>query len=45
VLSELRIDALRDFLADPGRHRRRTHPPKASPSRVIVDDLARRGFA
>jgi UDP-N-acetylglucosamine 2-epimerase (non-hydrolysing) len=45
VLSELRIDALRDFLVDPGRHRRRTHPPAASPSCVIVDDLARRGFA
>lgn len=44
VLSELRIDALRKFLADPGRRRRRIDPPVASPSRVIVDDLARRGF-
>lgn len=44
VLSELRIEALRQFLADPGRHRRRTEPPAASPSRVIVDDLVRRGF-
>ena len=44
VLSELRVDALREFLADPARHRRRTDPPAASPSRVIVDDLVRRGF-
>ena len=45
VLSELRVDALREFLVDPGRHRRRTEPPGASPSRVIVEDLVRRGFA
>jgi UDP-N-acetylglucosamine 2-epimerase (non-hydrolysing) len=44
VLSELRVDALREFLADPGRHRRRIEPPVASPSQVIVDDLARRGM-
>jgi UDP-N-acetylglucosamine 2-epimerase (non-hydrolysing) len=44
VLSELRVESLRDFLADPGRHRRRSEPPAASPSRVIVDDLAWRGF-
>ena len=45
VLSELRIEALRGFLADPGRHRRRTDPPAASPARVVVDDLVRRGYA
>jgi UDP-N-acetylglucosamine 2-epimerase (non-hydrolysing) len=44
VLSELRVDALREFLADPARHRRRNEPPVASPSRVIADDLAQRGF-
>jgi UDP-N-acetylglucosamine 2-epimerase (non-hydrolysing) len=44
VLSELSVDALRDFLTDPARHRRRSQPPAASPSRVIVDDLIRRGF-
>jgi hypothetical protein len=38
-------DALRDFLADPSRYRRRTTFPSASPSQVIVDDLERRGFA
>jgi UDP-N-acetylglucosamine 2-epimerase (non-hydrolysing) len=45
VLSELRADVLRDFLADPGRFRRRTALPSSSPSDVIVDDLERRGFA
>jgi UDP-N-acetylglucosamine 2-epimerase (non-hydrolysing) len=44
VLSELRSEVLREFLADPGRYRRRTPPPAASPSQVIVDDLERRGF-
>ena len=44
VLSHLRIDALREFLADPSRYRRRSEPPVASPTQVIVDDLARRGF-
>jgi UDP-N-acetylglucosamine 2-epimerase (non-hydrolysing) len=45
VLSQLHVGALREFLAQPARHRRRTTPPPASPSNVIVDDLARRGFA
>jgi UDP-N-acetylglucosamine 2-epimerase (non-hydrolysing) len=45
VLSGMRIDVLRDFLADPSRYRRRTELPSASPSDVIVDDLERRGFA
>ena len=45
VLSELRVDVLRDFLADPGRFRRRTPLVPASPSDVIVADLERRGFA
>ena len=45
MLSKLRIDALRDFLADPTRHKRHTFPPQTSPTQVIVDDLERRGFA
>jgi len=44
LLSEMRIDVLRDFLADPARYRRRTELAPASPSDVIVDDLERRGF-
>ena len=44
VLSEMRADVLRDFLADPARFRRRTQLVPASPSDVIVDDLERRGF-
>jgi UDP-N-acetylglucosamine 2-epimerase (non-hydrolysing) len=44
VLSEMRADVLRGFLLDPSRHRRRTELAPASPSDVIVDDLARRGF-
>lgn len=45
VLSGMRADVLRDFLEDPTRFRRRTPPPPASPSRIIVDDLGRRGYA
>jgi UDP-N-acetylglucosamine 2-epimerase (non-hydrolysing) len=45
VLSGMRMDVLRDFLADPGRYRRRSVLPEDSPSQVIVDDLVRRGFA
>jgi UDP-N-acetylglucosamine 2-epimerase (non-hydrolysing) len=45
VLSDLRVDVLRDFLADPSRYRRRSALPDASPSDVIVSDLERRGFA
>ena len=44
LLSRMRADVLRDFLADPSRFRRRTPLPAASPSDVIVDDLERRGF-
>jgi UDP-N-acetylglucosamine 2-epimerase (non-hydrolysing) len=44
VLSELRVDVLQAFLADPTPHRRKTQLPIGSPSDVIVDDLARRGF-
>jgi UDP-N-acetylglucosamine 2-epimerase (non-hydrolysing) len=44
VLSEMRPDALRGFLLDPLRHRRRTALAPASPSDVIVEDLGRRGF-
>jgi len=45
VLSGHRIDALRDFLAQPGDHHRRSPLPAGSPSQVIVDDLIARGFA
>jgi hypothetical protein len=41
----MRTDVLRDFLGDPGRYRRSTTFPRTSPSRVIVDDLERRGYA
>jgi UDP-N-acetylglucosamine 2-epimerase (non-hydrolysing) len=44
VLSEMRSDILRDFLADPRRFRRTTPLPDAAPSDVIVADLERRGF-
>jgi UDP-N-acetylglucosamine 2-epimerase (non-hydrolysing) len=44
VLSGMDAHVLRDFLGDPGRFRRRTPLPTASPSDVIVADLARRGF-
>jgi UDP-N-acetylglucosamine 2-epimerase (non-hydrolysing) len=44
VLSGLSADALRGFLADPARFRRRTPLPTESPSDVIVADLERRGF-
>ena len=45
VLSGMRAEALRDFLADPTRFRRETPLPDESPSDVIVADLERRGFA
>jgi UDP-N-acetylglucosamine 2-epimerase (non-hydrolysing) len=45
VLSELRPDVLRAFLADPTPYRRRAALPTDSPSDVIVADLERRGFA
>lgn len=45
VLSGMHADVLRDFLADPSRFRRRAPLPPESPSEVIVEDLARRGFA
>jgi UDP-N-acetylglucosamine 2-epimerase (non-hydrolysing) len=45
LLSGMSTDVLRDFLDNPGRYRRRTSFPTASPSQVIVDDLERRGFA
>lgn len=44
VLSGMRMEVLRDFLADPGRFRRSTPLPTESPSQVIVDDLGARGF-
>jgi UDP-N-acetylglucosamine 2-epimerase (non-hydrolysing) len=44
VLSGMSSDVLRDFLRDPGRFRRTADLPAASPSDVIVGDLARRGF-
>ncbi len=45
VLSGLRVDVMRGFLADPSLFRRRTALAPASPSDVIVGDLERRGFA
>jgi UDP-N-acetylglucosamine 2-epimerase (non-hydrolysing) len=44
VLSHLEIDALDAFLDAPGRHRRSEELPLESPTEIIVDDLARRGF-
>ncbi len=44
VLSGMSVEVLRDFLADPGRFRRRAELPAESPSDVIVGDLAQRGF-
>jgi UDP-N-acetylglucosamine 2-epimerase (non-hydrolysing) len=45
ILSGMSSDLLRDFLRDPARFRRTSPLPASSPSDVIVDDLARRGFA
>jgi UDP-N-acetylglucosamine 2-epimerase (non-hydrolysing) len=45
VLSGYDLDVLRRFLEDPASHRRRDALPAASPSDVIVEDLAARGFA
>ena len=45
VLSGLSTDVLREFLADPGRFRRRGALREDSPSTVIVDDVERRAFA
>ena len=45
VLSGYDLDVLRDFLRDPGRHRRRAKLPVQSPSEVIVDDLATRAYS
>ena len=44
VLSEMSSDVLRGFLDEPGRFRRSATLSAASPSDIIVDDLARRGF-
>jgi UDP-N-acetylglucosamine 2-epimerase (non-hydrolysing) len=44
VLSGMGSDALRDFLEEPARFRRRTALAPASPSEVIIADLERRGF-
>jgi UDP-N-acetylglucosamine 2-epimerase (non-hydrolysing) len=44
VLSRFDPDVLRDFLADPGRHRRGRPLPPQSPGDVIVDDMVARGF-
>jgi UDP-N-acetylglucosamine 2-epimerase (non-hydrolysing) len=45
ILSRLDPAVLRDFLTDPGRHRRLSPLPPQSPGDVIVDDLVARGFA
>ncbi|HVM16162.1 MAG TPA: UDP-N-acetylglucosamine 2-epimerase [Gaiellaceae bacterium] len=44
VVSGLRVETLAAFLREPGRHRRRAPLPPESPSDVVVDDLARRGY-
>jgi UDP-N-acetylglucosamine 2-epimerase (non-hydrolysing) len=44
ILSRLDPEVLRDFLADPGRHRRRQPLPPQSPGDVIVADLEARAF-
>jgi UDP-N-acetylglucosamine 2-epimerase (non-hydrolysing) len=44
VLSGMSVDVLRDFLRDPGRFRRRSPLPAASPSAIIAEDLERRGY-
>jgi UDP-N-acetylglucosamine 2-epimerase (non-hydrolysing) len=44
LLSEMRLEVLRDFLGDPARFRRTTTLSPASPSDVIVGDLQRRGY-
>ncbi len=43
VVSGFSLRVLEEFLADPGRHRRRSPLPDASPADVIVADLAARG--
>jgi len=45
VLSGMRTDVLRAFLASPDRHRRTSILPENSPSDVILDDLERRSIA
>ena len=45
VLSRFDFALVREFLADPDRHRGRRTLPPAAPSDVIVDDLVTRGFA
>jgi UDP-N-acetylglucosamine 2-epimerase (non-hydrolysing) len=44
VLSRMRPDVLRDFLADPARHRRPPVAPHLSPTRTILDTLEAEGF-
>ena len=43
LLSGYRNDVLSSFLDDPTAFRRSTPLPAASPSDVVLDDLARRG--
>ena len=45
VVSGMRLDTLRAFLRDHERYKRRVPLAAASPSDVIVDNLALRGFA
>jgi UDP-N-acetylglucosamine 2-epimerase (non-hydrolysing) len=45
VLSKHDQNVLREFLAAPQAHRRRSELPEASPSEIVVDDLEVRGFA
>jgi UDP-N-acetylglucosamine 2-epimerase (non-hydrolysing) len=45
VVSNYRPDTMKRFLDDPFAHRRREPLAPASPAGLVVDDLARRGFA
>ena len=44
VLSGMRLDALREFLANPEAYRRDPSPPDLSPTRTILDTLEAGGF-
>jgi UDP-N-acetylglucosamine 2-epimerase (non-hydrolysing) len=43
LLSGLDLNVVRGFLEEPGRWRREVIEPNLGPSKIIVDDLARRG--
>lgn len=45
VLSRFDSEVLKEFLADPTRHRRREPLPPNRPADIVVDDLVQRGFS